>query len=94
MKTVKDYEYSYNHVRQRLMERYNIEEFSIRDYNHMNDIIRIYRKYNEICNGDNKRHQHHVPLWTDNNGDQEAWQYLNYKVVFSISKDRVTTVIL
>jgi len=93
MKRVEDYNYSYNHVKQRLREIYNIKRFSLREYDYMNQMVRIYRRYNEICNRDGKRYQHHIPIWMDRDGDQECWAYLKYNVVYSRSKDRVITVL-
>lgn len=86
MKTIKDFEYSFNHVKQRLLERYNIR-IDIDEYIVMNSVIKIYRQ--DI--------KHFKPIATDNNGDQEVWIYKGLgeamQVVYSVSKDRVTTVL-
>jgi len=82
MKTIKDYDYSFNHVQQRLKERYNLDidrEF----YDQMNESIKPY-----IGNPD---------VGTDNNGEQEIHTMFIkikiVKVVYSTSKQRITTVL-
>jgi hypothetical protein len=86
VKTIKDFEYSFNHVKQRLLERYNIK-IDIDEYIVMNSVIKIYRE--DI--------KHFKPIAVDNNGDQEVWIYKGLKeviqVVFSVSKRRITTVL-
>lgn len=83
MKTIKDYEYSFNHVKQRLAERHNLE-IDRGFYDRMNVSIRPYVGEPDVVS-------------TDNNGDQEVHTMFIknkiVKVVFSISKDRVTTVL-
>lgn len=86
MKTIKDYLYSYNHVKQRLKERHNID-IDRREYSKMNLVVRLYRQANHIN-----------PISVDNNGDQEVWEYMEFnekyvKVVYSVSKERITTVL-
>jgi hypothetical protein len=83
MKTVKDENYSFNHVKQRLQERFNLE--IDRDfYDRMNVSIRSYIGTPDV-------------LAVDNNGDQEVHNVFiknqMVKVVYSISKDRITTVL-
>lgn len=86
MKTVKDYEYSFNHVKERLKERYdlNIEKH---DYDTMNNGVRESRNPKKAFS-------------VDNNGDQEVYLYIfdvyppkKILVVWSNSKDRITTVL-
>jgi len=84
MKTIKDEEYSFNHVKQRLMERHNLD--IDRDfYDRMNKDIAPYIS--------NSRFDYE----TDNNGEQEVHtisiKNKIVKVVFSLSKDRITTVL-
>jgi len=82
MKTKKDYQYSYNHVKQRLKERYNFD-IDKHFYDEMNESIKPY-----IGNPD---------IGTDNNGEQEIHtMFLKnriVKIVYSISKKRITTVL-
>ncbi len=83
MKTIKDENYSFEHVKQRLKERYNIE--IARDfYDRMNKSLRPF-----IGEPD---------CGTDNNGDQEIHTMFiknkNIRVVYSKSKNRITTVLL
>lgn len=84
MKTVKDYEYSYNHFKQRLKERYDTD-ITREDYDYLNSNV--------------KRHRNpKLAISIDNNGDQEIYEYaltntLRVLVVWSVSKDRVTTVL-
>lgn len=90
MKTVKDYEYSFNHVKQRLAERHNLE-IDRKFYDGMNVSIRPYLGQPDASSG--------VVSFVsaDNNGDQEVHTMFIknriVKVVFSLSKDRITTVL-
>jgi predicted component of type VI protein secretion system len=84
MKTIKDYNYSYNHVKQRLKERHNLEidkDF----YDRMNKNIKPY-----ISN-------YAFSFEVDNNGEQEIHPMFIknkiVKVVYSLSKERITTVL-
>lgn len=83
MKTIKDLNYSYNHVKDRLSERFNLtidRDF----YDRMNKNIEPYIGNPADCG-------------TDNNGDQEIHTMFlknqKVKVVYSISKNRITTVL-
>jgi len=84
MKTVKDYDYSYEHFKKRLKERYDTD---------------ITREDYDYLNSDVKQHRHiGMLISTDNNGDQEVYDYsltntLKILIVWSVSKDRVTTVL-
>jgi hypothetical protein len=99
MKTRRDYSYSFKHVQQRLLERYHIESFNIEDYERMNRAVRLCREYNKICK--EAKRIYGLYKGKDNNGDQEMWRYYGLYnkrrrqiiTVFSISKDRVTTVL-
>jgi hypothetical protein len=82
MKTKKDYNYSCDHVIQRLKERHNIEidkDF----YDRMNKSIKPY-----IGNPD---------VGADNNGEQEIHTMFVknkiVKIVYSTKKERITTVL-
>jgi hypothetical protein len=82
MKRKKDYEYSFNHVKERLFERYSLE--IDRDfYDGMNESIKPY-----IGNPD---------VGVDNNGEQEIHtMFLKSKIVnavYSRSRGRITTVL-
>ena len=39
MKTIKDRNYSFNHTKQRLQERYDIDDLTMKQYDHMCDKI-------------------------------------------------------
>lgn len=82
MKTIKDLNYSYNHVKNRLFERHNMV-IDRKFYNEMNNKIKP-----AIGSPD---------YGTDNNGDQEIHSmFLKnkiIKVVYSITKRRITTVL-
>lgn len=99
MKTIRDYSYSFKHVQVRLLERYQIESFNIEDYERMNRTVRLCREYNKICK--EAKRIYGLYKGNDNNGDQEVWRYYGLYnnrrrqiiTVFSISKDRVTTVL-
>lgn len=84
MKIVKDYDYSYTHFKRRLRERYNTD---------------ITREGYDYLNSNVKQHRHiGMVISTDNNGDQEVYEYsltntLKILIVWSNSKDRVTTVL-
>jgi hypothetical protein len=90
MKTTKDYEYSFNHVKQRLQERFNLD-IDRAFYDKMNVSIRAYLGQPDASSG--------VVSFVsaDNNGDQEVYTMFIknqiVKVVYSISKDRITTVL-
>ena len=95
MKTIRDYSYSFKHVQERLLERYQIESFKIEDYERMNRAVRLCRDFNKICK---EAKRIYGALYKDKHGDQEVWRYYGHKgieikTVFSISKDRVTTVL-
>ena len=85
MKTIKDYEYSFNHCKQRLKERYGIE-LSRRRYDHLNKILKKIRNPKDAIS-------------IDNNGDQEIYQWtwtipcVNILLVWSNSKERITTIL-
>jgi hypothetical protein len=83
MKTIKDLNYSYNHVKDRLIERYNME---------------IDRKFYDDMNKKLEPYIGSPDFGTDNNGDQEIHSMFlrdkTVKVVYSISKNRITTVLL
>ncbi len=84
MKPIKDENYSFNHVKDRLKERYNIE--IDRDfYNKMNKNIKPYISDSRF------------DYDTDNNGEQEIHPMFikntTIKVVYSLSKERITTVL-
>ena len=84
MKTVKDYEYSYNHVKQRLLERHDIE-IDRAFYDRMNEQIKPYISNPAFC------------YVVDNNGEQEIHpMFIKIKiiqVVYSKSRQRITTVL-
>jgi len=84
MKTIKDYKYSCGHVIKRLKERHNLE-IDDQFYDRMNENLQPY--IGKIG----------YAIATDNNGDQEIHQlFIKNKiiqVVFSKSKNRITTVL-
>ena len=89
MKTVKDYEYSFNHVNKRLRERYKIKSLTKSEYKNMNKTAELMRNPEKA-------------LWIDNNRDQEVYEwmmldnsgkYVKVKLVWSNSKERITTVL-
>lgn len=84
MKPIKDYEYSFNHVKDRLKERYSIN-ITKNQYIKLNDQVRKLRNPKKA-------------LFIDNGGDQEVYSWTwdkdkKVKVVWSNSKDRITTVL-
>ncbi len=85
MKTVKDLEYSFNHCKQRLKERYGIE-LSRERYDHLNRMLWKIR-------------DPEYAISVDNNGDQEVYQWtwdepcIEILLVWSNSKKRITTVL-
>ena len=85
MKPVKDREYSFNHVKDRLKERFNLD-IDRKTYEEMNRSILPY-----ISNPN-------FDYETDNNGEQEIHPMFIknkiIKVVYSLSKDRITSVLL
>lgn len=98
MKTIRDYSYSFEHVKLRLLERYHIDKFELPDYEKMNRAVRLCRDFNKICK---EAKRVYGALYKDKHGDQEVWRYYglhnskrkDIKTVFSISKNRVTTVL-
>jgi len=82
MKPTKDYDYSFFHVKERLYERFNLD-IDLKFYDLMNKNIKPF-----IGNPD---------CGTDNNGEQEIHSMFIknqiIKVVYSISNDRITTVL-
>ena len=84
MKTIRDEEYSFNHVKQRLQERHNLE-IDRKFYDRMNENIKPYIGYPDVADS------------VDNNGDQEVHSMFIknriVKVVWSHSKERITTVL-
>lgn len=84
MRTVKDYDYSYKHFKKRLKERYNTY-ITREGYDYLNSNVKQHRDIGMVIS-------------TDNNGDQEVYEYsltntLKILIVWSVSKDRVTTVL-
>jgi len=82
MKRKRDYEYSFTHVKERLLERHNIE--IDRDfYGEMNESIK-----SRVGSPD---------IGTDNNGEQEIHTMFvkikTVRVVYSKSRGRITTVL-
>lgn len=84
MKTIKDYNYSYNHVKQRLKKRHNLE-IDKKFYDEMNKKIKPYIGDPDFI------------ISIDNNGDQEIHNMFIkikiVKIVWSHSKKRITTVL-
>ena len=82
MKTIKDENYSFNNVKERLQERYKLE---------------IDRDFYDRMNVSWKPYMGNPDIGTDNNGDQEIHtQFIKnkiIKVVYSRSKNRITTVL-
>jgi hypothetical protein len=86
MKTKKDYEYSFNHVKDRLLERHTLK-IDRAFYDKMNEDIKPY-----IGNPDVGPDH-----YADNNGEQEIHTMFIkvkiVKVVYSKSRKRITTVL-
>jgi hypothetical protein len=82
VKTKRDIEYSFNHVKQRLKERHNLD-IDRKLYDKMNENIKPY--ISNSC----------FPFEVD--GDQEIHpmfiKYKIVKVVYSLTKKRITTVL-
>lgn len=63
MKPVKDEEYSFNHVRERLKERFKIT-IDRSSYDVMNETVRVCKRQGVM-----------TPISTDNGGEQEVYDY-------------------
>ena len=86
MKTIKDRNYSFNHTKQRLQERYDIDDLTMKQYDHMCD--KILQRRNAIMVEEEYQ-----------DGDTQIIYDLEFvhrdpiRVVWSEKRQRITTVL-